>query len=65
MKITRRKLAAALISPAAMLAQTPPPIPANPTEELAAAREQNRRNAQTLDEFPLPMPVEPAFHFKA
>jgi len=66
MKITRRKLAAAL-APAALLAQpTPqvPPIPANPEEELAAARALNQRNAAALDRFPLPMAAEPAFQFK-
>ena len=66
MKISRRKLAAAIIAPAALLAQTPPsPLPSNPEEELAAAREQNRSNAKTLDEFRVPTPVEPAFLFKA
>jgi hypothetical protein len=67
MKITRRKLGAALIAPAALLAQppAPPPIPSNPEEELAAIREQNRRNAQALDEVRVPMTVEPAFQFKA
>ncbi len=66
MKISRRKLAMAMITPAALLAQTPqPPIPANPEEELAAIREQNRRNSQALDEFPVPMAAEPAFQFKA
>src|SRR6185369_7404674 len=66
MKITRRRLAAAIIAPAALLAQTPPPpIPANAEEELAAIREQNRRNSQALDEISVPMAVEPAFQFKA
>jgi hypothetical protein len=66
MKITRRKLAAAVIAPAALMAQTPAPaIPANPAEELTAAREQNRRNSQALDEFHVPMSLEPAFQFKA
>ena len=66
MKITRRGLATAIMAPAALLAQAPPPpIPANPEEEMTAAREQNRRNAQALDEFRVPMAVEPAFQFKA
>jgi hypothetical protein len=67
MKITRRSLGAAVIAPAALLAQTqtPPPIPANPEEELAAMKELNRRNLKALDEFHLPMAVEPAFQFKA
>ena len=66
MKITRRRFGAAVIAPAALLAQTPPPpIPSNPEEELAAFRDQNRRNAQALDEFRVPMAAEPAFQFKA
>ena len=65
MKITRRKLGAVVLAPAALLAQTPAPIPANPEEELAAMREQNRRNAQALNEFEVPMAAEPAFQFKA
>jgi hypothetical protein len=67
MKITRRKLAAAVIAPAALMAQpqTPPPIPANAEEELTAVREQNRRNAHALDGVKIPMATEPAFTFKA
>ena len=65
MKITRRKLGAAVLAPAALLAQAPPPIPANAEEELAAVREQNRRNAEILDKFQVPMAAEPAFVFKA
>jgi len=66
MKITRRKWGAVVIAPAALLAQSqPPPIPSNPEEELAAIREQNRRNAQALDEFRVPMSAEPAFQFRA
>ena len=66
MKMTRRKLGAAVIAPAVLLAQAPtPPLPATPEEELAAAREQNRRNAEALDKFRVPMPTEPAFLFKA
>jgi hypothetical protein len=65
MKITRRRLAMAALAPAALPAQTPPPIPANREEELAAVREQNRRNAEALDKFKVPVAAEPAFVFKA
>jgi hypothetical protein len=66
MKMTRRRLGAAVLAPAAMLAQAPaPPIPATPEQERAAVKEQNRRNAETLDKFKLPMSTEPAFLFKA
>jgi len=63
--MTRRKLGAALIAPGVLLAQAPPPaIPANREEELNAAREQNRRNAEALVKVRVPMAVEPAFMFK-
>ena len=67
MKITRRELAAAALVPAALAAQTqnPPPIPANPADELAAARAQNQRSSAALEKFPIAMSAEPAFQFKA
>ena len=66
MKMTRRKLGAAVLAPAALLAQAPPPsIPSSPDEELAAVRAQNRSNAQALDKVRVPMSAEPAFVFKA
>ena len=65
MKITRRQLGMAALAPAALTAQTPPPIPANAEEELAAVREQNKLNAQALDNVSVPMALEPAFQFKA
>jgi hypothetical protein len=65
MKITRRKLAMAVLAPAALAAQAPPPIPTNAEEELAAVREQNKANAQALDKVPVPMALEPAVTFKA
>jgi hypothetical protein len=64
MKITRRRLGAAVLAPAALLAQTPPPLPTSPEEELAAVRDQNRRNSEALDKFQVPMATEPAFLFK-
>ncbi|MBZ5611998.1 MAG: hypothetical protein LAP38_27375 [Acidobacteriia bacterium] len=65
-KLTRRQLAAALSSSAALLAQAPlPPLPQNPDEELKAARDQNRQIGEQLARFPLPMSTEPATRFKA
>ena len=58
MKLTRRELPAALVAPAAALAQAP----AN--EDLKAAREQTRRTGETLAKFEVPMATEPAFQFK-
>ncbi len=66
MQLTRRRLAAAALGSAAALAQVPPPpIPGTPEEELAAVRDQFRRNVEALDKYPLPMATEPACHFKA
>ena len=65
MKVTRRKLAAAVIAPsAASLAQAQRTVPAA-DEELAAARERMRANSQSLGRENVPMPTEPAFQFKA
>jgi hypothetical protein len=69
-KFTRREIATALSTSAALLAQTPsPPPPQNaplsPDDELKAARESNRQNSEQLAKFPLPMSTEPAAHFKA
>ena len=67
MKITRRRLGMAVMAPAARAAQNQPqpPIPSNAEEELAAARQQNKLNSQTLEKFEVPMAIEPAFQFKA
>lgn len=65
MKLTRRKLAAAMIgSSAAALAQTQPAA-TSPEEELKAARERLRANLDALGSQQVPMAVEPAFQFKA
>ena len=67
MKVTRRRLGMAVIAPAALAAQSQPqpPIPSNAEEELTAARQQNKLDAQTLEKFQAPMALEPAFQFKA
>jgi len=56
-----------LATPAALMAQAPPPaeIPQNSEDELKAASEQNRRNAEQLAKISIPMSVEPAVYFKA
>jgi hypothetical protein len=66
-KFTRRELAAALSTSAALLARPqgqPPAPPESPADELAAARTQLRDNATLLGKFPLPMAGEPATTFK-
>jgi hypothetical protein len=66
MKLTRRKLAAAVLGSAATaMSQTQPTLPASADEELQAARERQRANAQALAGQQVAMPVEPAFQFKA
>ena len=63
-KLTRRQLATALTS-AAALAQTPSGPPATPEEELKAARDRVAANGAALARQEVPMAVEPAFQFKA
>ena len=64
MKLTRRQLASALTS-AAALAQTASGPPATPEEELKAARDRIVANGAALAKQEVPMATEPAFQFKA
>jgi hypothetical protein len=64
MKLTRRQLAMALTS-AAALAQTPSGPPATPEEELKAARDRVQANGAVLARQVVPVATEPAFQFKA
>ena len=64
MKLTRRKLAATLVSAAALSAQQTPPAPAAP-DDLQTARDRLKANAAALATTPFPMATEPAFQFKA
>ncbi len=61
MKVTRRKLFAAPLAVPA-IAQT---APATPEDEIQAARESLRRNADALAKVKVPVETEPAFLFKA
>jgi hypothetical protein len=62
MKVTRRKLAAALLAPAAAAqAQTP----SVPRDEVEAARARLKTNAEAMAKVDLPMSTEPAFRFEA
>jgi hypothetical protein len=62
MKLTRRQLAAAVVS-ATAIAQTRP-TPSNPADELQAARDRIKANGDTLAQQQVPMATEPAFQFK-
>ena len=65
MKLTRRELGAAAVSTvaaAAATAQTPAPADQNIAQTV---RDTNRRNAEALRKFEVPIATEPAFQFKA
>jgi hypothetical protein len=62
MQLTRRKLAAAILAPAAVAL---PQTQSQPPDELAAARQRMKDNASALAQIDVPTPVEPAFQFKA
>ena len=64
MKLTRRKLATAILSSTAatVLAQTPP---STPGDELKAARDRFKAISDTLAKQTVPIETEPALQFKA
>jgi hypothetical protein len=67
MKITRRKLAAALASPA-LLVTNPSAATAQtaaPADPLEAAKARIKANSDALAKQDVPMSTEPAFQFKA
>jgi hypothetical protein len=70
MKLSRRSMLALAGAGAALggtadnaTAQTPPAAPK--PDPLTAAREDNRRSAETLAKFEIPTSTEPAFVFRA
>jgi hypothetical protein len=63
MKLTRRKLAAAVLG-SATVAQTQI-TPVNPADELKAARDRLRASLDIVAAQQVPMSLEPAFQFKA
>jgi len=76
LKISRRQLALAVTSAAAVARQaeaapqatpqaTPQTAPQSPQDELAAVRQQNAANEETLAKFDIAQAVEPAVHFRA
>jgi hypothetical protein len=64
MKLSRRKLATAILSSAAAtaLAQTPP---ATADDDLKTARDRIKANSETLFKQAVPIETEPALQFKA
>ncbi len=66
MKLTRRNLAISMIAAPALSARAEAQAGASPDDaEMAAARERLRSAANALKGQKIPMPVEPAFQFKA
>jgi hypothetical protein len=67
MKLSRRELLAlAGASASQAIAQTPGPPASAPTapDPVAAAREENRKSADELTKFEIPMSTEPSFIFR-
>jgi hypothetical protein len=62
MQLTRRKLAAAVLAPAAVAL---PQTQTQPPDELTAARQRMKDNAAALAKIDVAMSTEPAFQFKA
>jgi hypothetical protein len=66
MKITRRKLAAALTAPALAAALPPAATAQTPAADpLEAAKARIKANGDALAKEAVPMSTEPAFQFKA
>jgi hypothetical protein len=64
MKVSRRKLAQILTVGAVTATAQAPPRP-DADGDLQSARAELRGSTQAISRVPLPMAVEPAFHFKA
>jgi hypothetical protein len=64
MKLTRRQLAA-VVSAAAMAQAQSEQRAAGPADDLQAARDRLKTNADALAQHELPAATEPAFRFKA
>ena len=64
MKMTRRNLAAALVSATAAAAQQPQPAAPPDSDLVKDARDRMQSNVAALAATPLPMATEPAFQFK-
>ncbi|HTS65555.1 MAG TPA: hypothetical protein VMH28_26215 [Candidatus Acidoferrales bacterium] len=62
MKLTRRKLAAAMVAAGGAVARPQAPPPA---DELKAKRDLMHANAAAVADFSIPMATEPSFQFKA
>jgi hypothetical protein len=70
MNLSRRHLLALigtgpLAAEAAAQTQATPAAPATAEERVAKAREDNRKSAERLSQFSIPIHTEPAFLFKA
>jgi len=64
-KITRRKLAAVLVSGSALARTSAQAQTAAPADPLQAAKDRIKANSDALAKEQLPMAAEPAFQFKA
>ena len=67
MKLSRRNLLALAGAgvAAAQTTQPTPPAPSTPEAKVASARDDNRKSAERLTGFEIPIETEPAFSFRA
>ena len=65
MKLTRRKLAAALVAAPAAVPRPAAAQAAQAGDELKSKRDLMRANAAAVANYSIPMATEPAFQFKA
>lgn len=68
MKLSRRNLlalAGAGVAAAQTTTQTTAPAPSTPEAKVASARDDNRKSAERLTQFEIPIETEPAFSFRA
>jgi hypothetical protein len=65
MKLNRRQIVAAAAGSALAARAIAQQTPAAESDLTKAARDANRRNAESLAKFEVPISTEPAFQFKA
>jgi len=65
MRLTRRKLALALVAAREMASRPAPQPPSSSDDDLKARRDLMRANAAAVAKVEIPMATEPAFQFKA
>lgn len=65
MRFSRRRMLALAGTTVALTSAKAQQPPAPPADRLATARDDNRKSAEKLAQFQIPMSTEPSFVFKA